>query len=162
MDNPSFSKHLSHVVYDVVVGGATSGSAIAWFLATNPDFKGKVLVVERDASLTNSATKASKNCMRQQFATSVNVQIAQYAAKFVKNFRGNLGDDVPEIPIRNFGYLYLADTPEFAKTLKKPSDFKPLMEPERRSFPPKTSPTGTPFLPLTSKWAASTPLTRVP
>ncbi|BCR83627.1 FAD-dependent oxidoreductase [Aspergillus chevalieri] len=73
--------------YDVViVGGATSGSSIAWNLSTNPDFKGSVLVVERDPSLQYSATKASNNCMRQQFATTINVQIAQYAADFVKRW----------------------------------------------------------------------------
>lgn len=108
--------------YDVVIiGGATSGSAIAWNLSTNPDFKGTVLVVERDPSLQYSATKASNNCMRQQFATEINVKIAQYAAEFVKDFRTNLGgtDDVPHIPIRNFGYLYLADTEEFAAVLKE-------------------------------------------
>lgn len=108
--------------YDVViVGGATSGSAIAWFLSANPEFSGSVLVVEKDASLEHSATMASNNCMRQQFATEINVQIAQYAAEFVRDFRKNLGGDVeiPDIPIRNFGYLYLAGNEDFAATLRK-------------------------------------------
>ncbi|KAH6871636.1 FAD dependent oxidoreductase [Thelonectria olida] len=125
MSTPTFSQRPAHPAYDVViVGGATSGSAIAWFLATNPDFKGKVLVVERDPSLARSATKASNNCMRQQFATGINVKIAQYAAEFVKDFRKNLGSDVSDIPIRNFGYLYLADTPEFADTLKEDQELQ--------------------------------------
>ncbi|MFF2109317.1 NAD(P)/FAD-dependent oxidoreductase [Rhodococcus koreensis] len=108
--------------YDVVIiGGATSGSAIAWYLSTNPDFTGSILVVERDAGLSHSATMASNNCMRQQFATQINVEIAQYAAEFVKKFRENLGGDlaIPHIPIRNFGYLYLADNEEFAETLRE-------------------------------------------
>ncbi|WP_370185211.1 NAD(P)/FAD-dependent oxidoreductase [Rhodococcus wratislaviensis] len=112
----------AHGSYDVViVGGATSGSAIAWYLSTNPDFTGSILVVERDAALTRSATAASNNCMRQQFATRINVEIAQYAAEFVKNFRENLGGDpaIPHLPIRNFGYLYLADTEQFADTLRQ-------------------------------------------
>lgn len=107
--------------YDVViVGGATSGSSIAWHLSTNPDFQGSVLVVERDASLQYSATKASNNCMRQQFATPINVQIAQYAADFVKRFGRLFPPDpcVPDNPIRNFGYLYLSDSPEFTEVLK--------------------------------------------
>jgi len=59
--------------------------------------------------------------MRQQFATAINVKIAQYAAEFVKNFRENLGGDpeIPDIPIRNFGYLYLADNDAFAATLRE-------------------------------------------
>ncbi|KAI8659060.1 DAO domain-containing protein [Fusarium sp. Ph1] len=120
----SFPRQPSCLTYDVaIVGGATSGSAIAWFLASNPDFKGKVLVVERDPSLSYSATQASNNCMRQQFATEINVKIAQYAAELVKDFRINLGcedgDGIPDIPIRNFGYLYLADNHDFAAILEK-------------------------------------------
>ncbi|KAH7174987.1 FAD dependent oxidoreductase [Fusarium flagelliforme] len=120
----TFPKHPSSSAYDVaIVGGATSGSAIAWFLVSNPDFKGKVLVIEKDPTLAYSATQASNNCMRQQFATEINVKIAQYAAEFVKDFRKNLkceeGDGIPDIPIRNFGYLYLADTPEFAAVLEE-------------------------------------------
>lgn len=118
MSELKFSKSPSHTYYDVaIVGGATSGSAIAWFLATNPDFKGRVLVIEKDPSLARSATKASNNCMRQQFATEINIKLGQFAAEFVKNFRKNLGDDVPEIPIRNFGYLYLSDNQEFSGIL---------------------------------------------
>ena len=108
--------------YDVVIiGGATAGSAVAWFLSANPDFDGSVLVVERDPSWSRSATIASNNCMRQQFATEINVTIAQYAAEFVRNFRENLGGspDIPDIPIRNFGYLYLADNEDFADILRR-------------------------------------------
>jgi len=54
-------------------------------LAANPDFTGSVLVVERDPALTHSATMASNNCMRQQFATQINVEIAQYAATEITN-----------------------------------------------------------------------------
>lgn len=71
--------------YDVVIiGGATSGVTISFFLTANPDFKGSILVVERDPSLSESATRASNYCMRQQFATEINFKIAQYAAEFVK------------------------------------------------------------------------------
>ncbi|RBR09202.1 hypothetical protein FVER53590_08761 [Fusarium verticillioides] len=61
--------------------------------------------------------------MRQQSVTDINVEIAQYAAEFVKAFRKNLkcedGDGIPDIPLRNFGYLYLADTSEFAGVLEE-------------------------------------------
>lgn len=108
--------------YDVVIiGGSTSGASIAWHLVQNSDFKGSVLVVERDPSLQYSATKASNNCMRQQFATKINVEIAQYAAEFVRKYGDQFGPDpcVPNPPIRDFGYLYLSDSPKFTEVLQK-------------------------------------------
>lgn len=122
MSNSDFPTTPSHNHYDVVIiGGATSGSSIAWHLSTNPNFKGSVLVVERDPSLQFSATKASNNCMRQQFATAINVRIAQYTADFVKRFGAEFppDDGVPDGPIRNFGYLYLSDSTQFTEMLKK-------------------------------------------
>ncbi|PYH37588.1 NAD(P)/FAD-dependent oxidoreductase [Aspergillus neoniger CBS 115656] len=116
----SITKSPTRQHYDVViVGGATSGSSIAWHLAATPDFKGSVLVVERDPSLEYSATKASNNCMRQQFATAINVQIAQYAADFVKRFGTEFPPDPRDVPftpsIRNFGYLYLSNSSKFTE-----------------------------------------------
>lgn len=95
------------------------GACTAWFLASNPDFKGRILIVERDKSYLKAQTAASNNCMRQQFSNPINVKIGRYAADFVQNFRKNLGDDpaVPELTIRNFGYLYLSDGPDLTKLL---------------------------------------------
>ena len=122
MASAGFSTSPTQKHYDVVIiGGATSGSSIAWHLSQDPDFKGSVLVVERDPSLKYSASKASNNCMRQQFATEINVRIAQYAADFVNKFGDKFGPDpcVPNPPIRNFGYLYLSDSPGFTEILRK-------------------------------------------
>ncbi|KAK1145261.1 hypothetical protein N8T08_004414 [Aspergillus melleus] len=127
MSTEEFPTTPLHQHYDVViVGGATSGSSIAWHLVANPDFKGSVLVVERDPSLRYSATKASNNCMRQQFATAINVQIAQYAAEFVKRFGNEFPPDacVPDTPIRSFGYLYLSDSERFTEVLKKDQELQ--------------------------------------
>jgi len=106
--------------YDVIiVGGAIMGASTAWFLSDNPDFTGSVLVVEMDPSYENSSTAHTNSCMRQQFSTELNVRISQFAADFVKNLRTYMGGDdrVPELSIRSFGYMYLADTEEFAKVL---------------------------------------------
>ena len=106
--------------YDVVIiGGATMGSSVAWFLLANPDFDGSVLVVERDNTLEWSATAHSNNCMRQQFANEINVKIGLYAAEFLKGFRENLGGDpeIPDLAIRNFGYLYLSDNKALSDVL---------------------------------------------
>jgi glycine/D-amino acid oxidase-like deaminating enzyme len=107
--------------YDVVlVGGAMLGSSIAWFLTNNKDFDGSVLVVERDPSYEFTSTSHTNSCMRQQFSAEINVRISQFAAEFVKDFRGFMGGDerVPEITLNSYGYMYLADTNEFAQTLK--------------------------------------------
>ncbi len=122
MNLPAFSANPKHGQYDVVIiGGATMGACTAWFLASNPDFKGKVLVVEPDPTFSKAQTGASNNCMRQQFANPINVKIGQYAADFVRNFRANLGGDpaVPELSIRNFGYLYLSDNADLTKVLQR-------------------------------------------
>lgn len=108
--------------YDVViVGGAIMGSATAWFLTDNPDFTGSVLVIEKDPTYEKAATTLTNSCMRQQFSESLNVQISQYGADFVKNLRARLGHDarVPNLSIRNFGYMYLADSEKFANVLRE-------------------------------------------
>jgi len=108
--------------YDVVIiGGAIMGSSAAWFLTENPDFDGRVLVVERDPDYQFCSTAHTNSCMRQQFSNELNVRISQFAADFVKNIRSYMGGDerVPNLSIRSFGYMYLADTDTFADTLRE-------------------------------------------
>lgn len=108
--------------YDVViVRGAMYGSAVAWFLASNPDFNGSILVVERDPTYEFASTSHTNSCIRQQFSNEINVRISLFGAAFIKNFRRFLGDDprVPDVALQSFGYLYLADTEEFAATLRE-------------------------------------------
>ncbi|MDA9865303.1 FAD-binding oxidoreductase [bacterium] len=111
----------SRTTYDVViVGGAIMGSSAAFFLTDNADFNGSVLVVERDPSYEWCSTAHTNSCMRQQYSEVLNVRISQFAADFVKNLRRYMGGDdrIPELTIRNFGYMYLADTESFANTLR--------------------------------------------
>ncbi len=108
--------------YDVViVGGAMFGSALAWWLTQMPGFAGTILVVERDPTYQFASTSHTNSCIRQQFSAAINVQVSQFGATFIKNFRTFMGGDpeVPDLKIHNFGYLYLADTPEFAETLRQ-------------------------------------------
>ena len=112
----------SHKTYDVViVGGAMYGSALAWWLTSSADFNGRVLVVERDPTYSFASTSHTNSCIRQQFSNRTNIQISQFGAEFIKNFRTFMGDDpeVPHLVLQNYGYLYLADTPEFAQELKE-------------------------------------------
>ncbi|WP_333714039.1 NAD(P)/FAD-dependent oxidoreductase [Yoonia sp.] len=108
--------------YDVViVGGAIYGSAVAWFLASNPDFQGRILVVERDPTYEFASTSHTNSCIRQQFSEPINVQISQFGAAYVKSFRAHMGNDpdVPALRLHSFGYLYLADTEGFAAVLRE-------------------------------------------
>ncbi|WP_281993205.1 NAD(P)/FAD-dependent oxidoreductase [Sulfitobacter geojensis] len=108
--------------YDVViVGGAIMGASAAWFLSDNADFDGTVLVVDRDLTYEACSTTHTNSCMRQQFSTELNVRISQFAADFVTNMPRYMGNDdrVPNLSIRNFGYMYLADTEAFAGVLKE-------------------------------------------
>ena len=59
--------------------------------------------------------------MRQQFSGELNVRISQFAADFVKNLRTYMGNDdrVPELSIRSFGYMYLAEDEAFANVLRE-------------------------------------------
>lgn len=110
-----------HTTYDVVIiGGAIMGASAAWFLTDTPDFSGRILVVERDPTYKGAATALSNSCIRQQFSTALNVQISQFGAAFFQNLPQHMGNDarVPQMRIQNFGYMYLANTPEFAATLR--------------------------------------------
>ncbi len=110
----------SHSHYDVIIiGGAMIGSSISWFLTSNPDFKGSLLVVERDPNYEFASTSRTNSCVRQQFSTEVNIRISQFTADFVKNFKSYMGGDeeIPELMFDQFGYMYLADNQEFADHL---------------------------------------------
>ncbi len=111
-----------HTSYDVVIiGGAIMGSSAAWFLSDNDDFNGSVLVVEKDPTYEFCSTSHTNSCMRQQFSTELNVRISQFAADFVKNIRTYMANDerVPELGIRSFGYMYLADNELSADILRE-------------------------------------------
>ena len=117
-----FDKTPAKSSYDVViVGGAIMGASTAWFLSDNPDFDGSVLVVERDPTYEKCSTAHTNSCMRQQFSIDLNVRISQFAAEFVNNIREYMGGDdrVPELAIRSFGYMYLADSEKFADVLRE-------------------------------------------
>ncbi len=103
-----------HGSYDVViVGGAMIGSAVAWFLAADPDFDGRVLVVERDPALTHASSALSASCIRHQFSNAVNVGMSMFGTEYIRGFRDRLDGDpeIPEITLDEIGYLFLATAP---------------------------------------------------
>ncbi len=120
MTPSGFATTPAHSSYDVVIiGGAIMGSSTAWFLSNDPDFDGRILVIERDPSYQACSTAHTNSCIRQQFSTELNVHISRFGADFVTNLRTYMDDDrIPDMPIQSYGYLYLADTDDFADALR--------------------------------------------
>jgi len=112
----------THSSYDVVIiGGAIYGASVAWWLTQTAGFDGRILVVERDPTYTFASTSHTNSCIRQQFSNATNIAISQFGAQFIRNFRDFMGGDpdVPRLTLQSFGYMYLADTPEFAESLAR-------------------------------------------
>ena len=136
--------------YDVIIiGGAIMGSSTAWFLTQNSDFDGRVLVVERDPSYEFSSTAHTNSCIRQQFSTKLNIQISQFAAAFIKELPERMADDrIPRLGVQNYGYMYLADTEEFANVLRANQDVQVAMGAETEILDPKEIAARYPFYQL--------------
>jgi glycine/D-amino acid oxidase-like deaminating enzyme len=108
--------------YDVVIiGGAVIGSAVAYYLTANPDFKGSVLVIEKDPTYLKASTSLSSSSIRTQFSNPINVKISQYGSDVIRNFGEmmQVGDDKPDLTFHSGGYLFLANTAEQAQILKE-------------------------------------------
>ena len=97
----------------VIVGGAVIGSSVAFHLASNPGFKGRVVVVEKDPTYTFSASALSAASIRQQYSSAVNVKISLYGIDYLRNIGDHLAinGEKPEIGLHEGGYLYLETTP---------------------------------------------------
>ncbi|UHL64161.1 FAD-binding oxidoreductase [Paralcaligenes sp. KSB-10] len=97
--------------FDVIIaGGAAVGSACAYFLTAHPDFKGSVLVVEKDFSYRRCATSLSAASIRHQFSTPENIRMSQFGTEFLRHFGQRLAVDGvrPEAGFHEGGYLFLA------------------------------------------------------
>jgi glycine/D-amino acid oxidase-like deaminating enzyme len=100
---------MSRHVDVAIIGGGVMGSSVAHFLATNPDFSGRVTVVERDRSYTYAASARSTSGFRQQFSSSVNIALSRFSIDFLRDAdrRLAIGEDRPGITLVENGYLYL-------------------------------------------------------
>ena len=96
----------------VIVGGAAVGSSAAYFLASQADFKGSVLVVEKDFTYEKCATTLSAASIRHQFSTPGNIQMSQFGTQFIKHIGEHLSvnDEAPEVGFHEGGYLFLASS----------------------------------------------------
>ncbi len=94
----------------VIVGGAIIGSSIATFLASRPDFDGRIVIVERDPSFRTSSTTLSAASIRLQFSTALNIDISRFGVDLIKHPDRYLAVDgeVPDFDFVENGYLFLA------------------------------------------------------
>ncbi len=105
--------------FDVVVaGGAAIGGSVAYHLAADPGFKGRVLVLEPDPTYARAASALSAASIRQQFSSAVNIRISLFGIGFLRAIGETLAVDgeKPEIGLNEGGYLFLA-TPAGAPIL---------------------------------------------
>ena len=94
----------------VIIGGAIVGSSVATFLAMRPDFDGRVVVVERDATFRTSSTTLSAASIRLQFSTPLNIEISRFGVDLIRHPERYLAVDghAPEVDFVENGYLFLA------------------------------------------------------
>lgn len=94
----------------LIAGGGVMGSAIAYFLAADPDFTGHVQVVEPDPSYQFASSPRSLGGVRQQFSNLENIQIGLFGHHFVTHVDHYLTVDgeAPALSFREGGYLFLA------------------------------------------------------
>jgi sarcosine oxidase len=94
----------------VIIGGGVIGSSAAYFLASQPGFKGSITVVEKDPTYNEAATPRSAGGIRQQYSTPENILISQFGATFIKAAADHLtvDGDRPELQFHENGYLFLA------------------------------------------------------
>ena len=107
--------------YDVIViGGGVSGCSTAFFLASDPGFDGRILVVERDPTYQNAPSARATGGIRQQFSTPENVRIGLFGSHFVRSAGDYLAIDgeAPDLAWREGGYLLLA-TQETLPTMRE-------------------------------------------
>jgi len=94
----------------VIVGGAVMGSSTAYHLLSDPGFKGRVIVIEKDPTYQLSASALSAASIRQQYSSAVNIRISLHGIQFLRTIGDHLEVDGerPEIGLKEGGYLYCA------------------------------------------------------
>jgi len=100
----------------VIVGGGVVGSSTALHLRRD-GFRGRVVVVERDPTYRRASSSLATGGFRQQYASSLNVQMARFSLEFYKRFDTELRTPAhsPNVWLRQRGYLFLANDTNAAR-----------------------------------------------
>ena len=94
----------------VIVGGGAVGSAVAYFLAADPAFDGRIVVLERDPTYARASSALSASSIRQQFSTPINIALSRFGIAFLRAAGAHLAvdGDAPALGLTERGYLFLA------------------------------------------------------
>ena len=94
----------------VIVGGGVIGSSVALHLQRD-GYAGRVVVVERDPTYARASSFLAMGGIRQQFSSTVSIQLAQYSTRFYAEFDRALRvpGHIPRVNFRQRGYLFLVD-----------------------------------------------------
>ena len=104
-----------------IIGGGAIGSAIAFFLKSDPTFAGRVVVIERDPTYAQASSALSASSIRQQFSTPENIRMSLFGIAFLRDIGRHLsleGGDRVDVGLREGGYLYLT-TAAYASVLRE-------------------------------------------
>jgi FAD-dependent oxidoreductase domain-containing protein 1 len=85
-----------------IIGGGAVGSSIAYHLVSNRDFRGRVVVVERDPTYRFASSALSLSSIRLQFSTPTNIYLSAFGIEFLKGAARTL--EVDGEPA-NVGYI---------------------------------------------------------
>jgi len=77
----------------VIIGGGAVGSSIAYHLASNRDFRGKITVIERDPTYRFASSALSLSSIRVQFSTPTNMHLSAFGMEFLKTAPQRLAVD---------------------------------------------------------------------
>lgn len=93
----------------VIVGGGVMGASVAVSLRQQ-DPSLEVVVIERDPTYRQASSALSASSIRRQFSQPVNMAIGAYGYAFLKEAARHLAvdGDMPDIGLRDGGYLFLA------------------------------------------------------
>jgi len=94
----------------VIAGGGVIGSACAFFLQSDPDFRGSIAVVEPDLSYRDAASTRSASSIRQQFSTPINIALSAFGMEFLRDARRRLSvsGGYSDLGLVEASYLYLS------------------------------------------------------
>jgi len=102
----------------VVIGAGVTGASIAYYLGRRG--LRNVVLLEQDA-LGSGATSKAAGGIRQQFSSAVNIRLSQISLKVFEHFEEEFGAS-PDF--HQYGYLFLASTPEEAAELRQESELQ--------------------------------------
>ncbi|EDV54703.1 FAD-dependent oxidoreductase domain-containing protein 1 [Drosophila erecta] len=106
----------------LIIGGGGVGSSIAYWLKEKARDGLNVVVVEKDDTYAQSATRVSVGGLCQQFSLPENIQMSLFAADFLRNAKKHFGQDVP-LQFTPHGHLMLAGE-EHAESLMRSSQLQ--------------------------------------